>query len=292
MVAVKHKKVTAIADDPAYDVSADEWNDDHAKGDIADAINAFTIATLNTLVSDATLDDSGASRTPTAHDLGGALHNADTLADLNAKISDATLLDTTAIQYKTGALHAAADHQNAGALEIRLDDFKATEDNADLNSSITAHGLLKKLDNTATNYMDGTGNWSVPAGGGGTNSTIFANAGMLIYYTYGTRYLDLTYGSGTTEGGQKTAVPAGTMKKMYVYIDTNTLDGNCVIKLRVNGADPSPNLTVTVGATATGVFTSTQDVAVADEDLINSAAVESASSGSLVGSIVYVFEPS
>jgi len=36
------------------------------------------------------------------------------------------------------------------------------------NSSTSAHGFLKKLDNTATHFMDGTGNWSTPANSGGT----------------------------------------------------------------------------------------------------------------------------
>jgi len=58
--------------------------------------------------------------TPAAHDLGGAEHTADVLADVNAKISDATLLDTGDIQFKTGALHAAADHENAGGLEVNV----------------------------------------------------------------------------------------------------------------------------------------------------------------------------
>lgn len=35
------------------------------------------------------------------------------------------------------------------------------------NSSTSNHGFLKKLNNDATYYMDGTGAWSVPAGGGG-----------------------------------------------------------------------------------------------------------------------------
>jgi hypothetical protein len=38
------------------------------------------------------------------------------------------------------------------------------------NASTSKHGYLKKLSNTATEYMDGTGNWSVPAGGGGGSS--------------------------------------------------------------------------------------------------------------------------
>jgi hypothetical protein len=32
------------------------------------------------------------------------------------------------------------------------------------NSSTSQHGLLRKLDNTATHYLDGTGAWSTPAG--------------------------------------------------------------------------------------------------------------------------------
>lgn len=40
-------------------------------------------------------------------------------------------------------------------------------DNVTANASTTAHGYLKKLSNVVTEYMDGTGNWSVPAGGAG-----------------------------------------------------------------------------------------------------------------------------
>lgn len=40
-------------------------------------------------------------------------------------------------------------------------------DNTTNNAATTKHGLLKKLSNVATEYMDGTGAWSTPAGGGG-----------------------------------------------------------------------------------------------------------------------------
>ena len=49
----------------------------------------------------------------------------------------------------------------------KLDDLAAPDDNTDLNASTTKHGLLRKLDNNAAHYLDGTGAWSVPAGGGG-----------------------------------------------------------------------------------------------------------------------------
>lgn len=43
-------------------------------------------------------------------------------------------------------------------------------DNTTNNASATKHGFLKKLSNVATEYMDGTGAWSVPSGGGGGSS--------------------------------------------------------------------------------------------------------------------------
>lgn len=39
------------------------------------------------------------------------------------------------------------------------------------NASTSAHGWLKKLSNSATEYMDGTGAWSTPAGGSGAPTT-------------------------------------------------------------------------------------------------------------------------
>ena len=38
-------------------------------------------------------------------------------------------------------------------------------DNTTNNASTTAHGLLKKLSNVATEFMNGVGNWATPAGG-------------------------------------------------------------------------------------------------------------------------------
>lgn len=40
------------------------------------------------------------------------------------------------------------------------------------NASTSAHGFLKKLSTIATEYMDGTGNWSVPAGGAGGDALV------------------------------------------------------------------------------------------------------------------------
>jgi len=72
------------------------------------------------------------------------------------------------------SLHHAT-HESGGSDSIKLDDLATPDDNADLNASITRHGLLKKLDNDGTHYMDGQGNWTVPAGGGGANIEFLDN---------------------------------------------------------------------------------------------------------------------
>ncbi len=42
---------------------------------------------------------------------------------------------------------------------IKLDDFATPDDNTDLNSTTTYHGLLKKLSNVASQALNGVGNW-------------------------------------------------------------------------------------------------------------------------------------
>jgi len=59
------------------------------------------------------------------------------------------------------------------AKTVKLDDFTAPDDNTDLDASTTKHGLLPKLSNVATQYLNGLGGWSVPAGGGGGGTAIW-----------------------------------------------------------------------------------------------------------------------
>jgi len=88
------------------------------------------------------------------------------------------------------------------------------------NSSTSNHGFLKKLSNTATEYMDGTGNWSTPAGVG-SGVTVIATT----VYTSGTNsftpnantlyaIIELVGGGGgsggvTNGGGNYTPVTGG-----------------------------------------------------------------------------------
>jgi len=53
-------------------------------------------------------------------------------------------------------------HQNGGSDQIRIDNLQEGEDNTDLNSNISRHGLLKKLDNNPSNFLRGDGVWAAP----------------------------------------------------------------------------------------------------------------------------------
>ena len=95
--------------------------------------NADTLVNLNTKVSDANLDDSGASRTPIAHALGGAEHLASTLVELNVKVSDANLDDSGATRTPTAHALGGAEHTadtlvnlNAKINDANLDDSTAS----------------------------------------------------------------------------------------------------------------------------------------------------------------------
>jgi hypothetical protein len=46
----------------------------------------------------------------------------------------------------------------------KLDDFGTPDDNTDLNATTTYHGLLPKLNNSATQFLNGQGSWATPSG--------------------------------------------------------------------------------------------------------------------------------
>jgi hypothetical protein len=57
-------------------------------------------------------------------------------------------------------------HQSGGADDIKLDDLATPDDNTDLNTSISAHGLAPKLSNVVTQFFNGQGGWTEPTGDG------------------------------------------------------------------------------------------------------------------------------
>lgn len=98
--------------------------------------------------------------------------------EASADVTDATNVNAAgAVMEGDGAGGGlGGTYPNPTVDAIKLDDAAAPDDNTDLDSTTSAHGLLKKLDNVATNYMDGTGAWSAPAGGGGGTPTLIEDA--------------------------------------------------------------------------------------------------------------------
>lgn len=99
--------------------------------------------------------------TPAVHNIGGSAHSSSTLAQFNAKISDATLDDSSAS--RTPTAHNTS-HQSGGGDAIKLDDLAAPDDNTDLDATVSAHGLLPKLAGGTTNYLRADGTWAAPSG--------------------------------------------------------------------------------------------------------------------------------
>ena len=62
-------------------------------------------------------------------------------------------------------------HNEGGTDALKLDDLATPDDNTDLDATITEHGLLPKLSNVVTEFLDGTGAYSVPASGGSVVAT-------------------------------------------------------------------------------------------------------------------------
>lgn len=117
-------------------------------------------------VSDAKLRNSGACSV-----IGRSANSTGDPADISAASDDQFLCRRAGVLGFGGLVAAdipahATSHQSGGSDAIKLDDLSAPDDNTDLNASVAAHGLLRKLSNVATEYLDGTGGWSVPAGAG------------------------------------------------------------------------------------------------------------------------------
>jgi hypothetical protein len=119
-----------------------------------DGTAAFSVVNYNNLSNLPTLGTSAAKDIPAS----GNASSTQVVYGSDTRLSDA----------RTPTAHATS-HKSGGSDSIKLDELAATTDITTLNASATAHGLLPKLSNVSTQYLDGTGAWSTPAGGGGSS---------------------------------------------------------------------------------------------------------------------------
>lgn len=120
------------------------------------------------------------------------------LAEFNTALTDGdfasiagaeTLTNKTLTTPTIGSFaNAGHNHQDATGGGMLAEAALATTDVTTNNATTSKHGFLKKLSNVATEYMDGTGNWSVPAGGSAPlrySEDVGDNSSTVIVVTHG-----------------------------------------------------------------------------------------------------------
>jgi hypothetical protein len=79
---------------------------------------------------------------------------------------------------RTPTAHATS-HNSGGSDVLHIDTIGAGTDITTNNVSTTKHGLVPKAPNVATQFLDGTGVWSTPAGSGGGEANTASNFGSV-----------------------------------------------------------------------------------------------------------------
>lgn len=114
-------------------------------------------------------------------------------------------------------------------------------DNTTNNASTSAHGFLKKLDNTATNFMNGAGNWAVPAG---------TAAGLT------------TIASGTLATGSPTVVDITGIPATYRALVLFIYEASNSVATRALRVQLATNGDALGGATTEAIWTQTSEATV------------------------------
>jgi len=99
---------------------------------------------------------------PSLKNSSGVIEARNSADDAYAVVRVATAVNNNDALTKAQFDDHSARHESGGNDAIKLDDLAAPDDNTDLNASTTKHGLLLKLDNNASNFLNGQGAWAVP----------------------------------------------------------------------------------------------------------------------------------
>lgn len=112
----------------------------------------------------------------------------------------------------------AASHKNAGVDQILLDEFGTPTDNTNLDATTSRHGLLKKLNNVSTQYLNGQGNFTTPPDTGEVNTASNVGTGTGWFKTK--NLLDLQFKS-LIAGSNKLGITNNTNDLTLDVVEAN-----------------------------------------------------------------------
>lgn len=135
--------------------------------------------------------------------------------------------DSRLANARTPTTHAAT-HKSAGSDVIKIDEFGAGTDVTTLNATITEHGLLPKLSGVATEFLNGTGGYTVP-----TVSSVVGVAYGSASVLATTTSIEVTHGLTGTPASV-IVTPSSTPKGKYYWVDTI---GATTFKINIDSAD-------------------------------------------------------
>jgi hypothetical protein len=149
---------------------------------------------------------------------------------------------------------------------VKLDELAAPTDITTLNASTTAHGLLRKLDNVATHYLDGTGTWTAPpsgtgpAGPAGANASAVSTSAFTVPAVGATATVTLADASWVVVGQMLYAASAGGGPGLAGALQVTAKAGNVVTLLNPPSAAPTSSLSVFIETPSNKIYVLDLDV--------------------------------
>lgn len=125
---------------------------------------------------------------------------------------------------RTPTVHATS-HKSGGSDAIKLDELAAPTDITTLDATSTQHGLCPKLSGSAATYLNGTGAFSTPVGGGGA-----ANQSLHVVLLH-----PLTTASAVATNLAANTVNAVSDPNLRQFVDLRSLT-KCKIMGRIGGS--------------------------------------------------------
>ena len=147
--------------------------------------------------------------------------------------------------------------------DVKIDDLTAGDDNTDLDSSTSRHGLLLKLGGGSTNFLRADGTWAAPSGGasaaGNSGSVQFSDGSSGLLADNGQLHWDASnnrLGIGTASPAKSLHISLGSSggsarATSFIVLEDDTTD-EIGIQFLMPGTSGTPQQSIFFGDAADG----------------------------------------